>query len=260
MIRLPSPVCMKPLPPFAPRFSVPPAAKVVFPAANASRVSVLADVEMIPVKILLPMLVKELPRMFDPPRPEMSIPRATVMPVVPPWIKSDPPGRLLLEAMPPMATGLLPVPSCAGSVTTSVPLLMLSWPEKLFAFVSVSVPLPVSVRLPLPEIVPPKLVRLLMFARFVSQLMPPTVSVPPPLSTTLPPLAPPPESEPMTTLKPFTSSAAPATFARLTAEFGPSGPPVIVGMIATLSLTEAGAKTTDEPALTVPPLIVVGPV
>ena len=89
--------------------------------------------------------------------------------------------------------------------------------------------------------------------------MPPTVSVPPVPSVTFPPLAPPPESEPMTALKPFTSSAAPATFARLTAEFGPSGPPAIVGTKAILSLTDAGVKTVEAPARMVPPLIVVAP-
>ena len=59
MKRLPSPVCMKPLPPLAPRLSVPPEEKVVFPATYAVRVSVLAEVEMIPPKVLLPMLTNE---------------------------------------------------------------------------------------------------------------------------------------------------------------------------------------------------------
>ena len=101
------------------------------------------------------------------PRPERSMPRPIVMPDAPPWTTRVPPGSTL-EATPLTDIGLVPVPSCAGLLTTSVPLLMLSWPEKVFAFVSVSEPPPVSVRFPAPEIVPPKVVRVLRFPRFVS--------------------------------------------------------------------------------------------
>ena len=84
--------------------------------------------------------------------------------------------------------------------------------------------------MPVPLMLPAKLV--LLFA-------PPRVSVAEP-SVTLPPVLPPPASEPMLLLKLARSSVAPLTFARLTAEFEPN------------------ARVL--PALSVPPLNVVAPV
>ena len=51
-------------------------------------------------------------------------------------------------------------------------------------------------------------------------------------------MLPPPDSEPTTTLNPFRSKTAPATLAKVRAEFGPTGPPVSVGTAATLFATE----------------------
>lgn len=95
---------------------------------------------------------------------------------------------------------------------------------------SVSVPEPVFVSPPVPEIRPEKVVEV---------LAPPTVRMAAP-SITLPPVAPPPEREPMELLKPLMSRAAPAVLERVTAELFPKA-------------------EVDMPALRVPALMMVGP-
>ena len=93
MNRLPAPAIMKPLPPFVPRLSVPPLAKVVLPETNVVRVSVLAaPARITPPNVLLPMLTIEDPRTFVLPRPAKSMARLRVIPEVPPWTTSVPPG------------------------------------------------------------------------------------------------------------------------------------------------------------------------
>ncbi len=79
-------------------------------------------------------------------------------------------GKLPAGGNPATTTGEVPVPRAPGLLTTRVPDKRLTWPEKLFElFVSARTPLPVRFRLPVPEMTPPKEVRVVaMPLRLVS--------------------------------------------------------------------------------------------
>ena len=117
------------------------------PGVAWKRDSVPEPIVTPPVKLLLP-TERMAPEAFAAPgpRPEAEISRATLMPVMPPWMTSEPPLKpgLPVLLMPWIITGPVPAPSWAEFVMTTAPPRISRSPVKsLPTLARTSVPLPV---------------------------------------------------------------------------------------------------------------------
>jgi hypothetical protein len=175
-------------------------------------VLVIAPIEEIPV----PLIVKgsvAAPVSEDPFKSKVALPEVSTVPVL-----AAPKGPEVLDE--------------EDTPNFMIPYAMVVVPVKVFAPESIKSPVPSLVIDPVPLMIPANAAGL--------ELSVPMVRVAAP-NITLPPLPPPPVSEPTVLSNPVISKITPEVFASVTAEFAPNA-------------------LVEIPAASLPPLIVVGPV